>query len=175
LRIPTPGETGLVIIPPPEVRNEINMWRRVYHAYESTITPHITIIYPFIPIGVWDTNRWAIFNATRGIYPFDIKLHELGTFVHDESVLWLKPEDGKNLAKIRARMQDLFSKQIPTSSLAYVPHMTIGLFDSVEDLWKARKTVQKQFKPMHFTVDKAIYAIFEQEGWRIHDHISFTD
>jgi len=174
LKIPAPGETGLVIMPPPEIRTEINMWRRIYRAYESTVTPHITIIYPFIPIAVWDTNRRAVLNATRGIRAFDIKLHELGTFVHDESVLWLKPEDGSNLVKIRAKICDIFSKQMITSSLAYVPHMTIGLFDSVEELWKARKIVQEQLKPMHFTVDKIIYAIYEQEGWRIHDHISFT-
>ena len=174
MKIPTPGETGLVIMPPAEIRTEINMWRRVYRAYESTVTPHITIIYPFIPIEVWDTNRRTILNAIKDVHPFSIKLHELGTFVHDESVLWLRPENGKHLVRIRAKMHDLFASQMTASSFDYVPHMTIGLFDSVEDLWKARKTVQKQLQPMHFKVDKVIYAVYEQEGWRIHDHINLT-
>lgn len=171
MKIPKPGETGLVIMPPPEIRNEINMWRRVYRAYESTVTPHITISYPFVPIDVWGTNRRAISDATRGIHPFDIKLRELGTFVRTESVLWLKPEDGGNLSRIRMKMKELFSKHLSQSSLAYVPHLTIGFFESMEELLKARKSVQKQFKTLQFTVDKVIFAVFELEGWRIHDHI----
>jgi 2'-5' RNA ligase len=172
LKIPQAGETGLVIVPPPEIRNEINMWRRVYRAYVSTITPHITLCYPFIQIAIWDKNRRAISKAFQGIHPFDIEFRELGTFVRDESVLWLKPENGKNLSKIRMKMQELFSKHLFQSTLAYIPHLTIGFFDSVEDLLKARKSVQKQLEPLQFTVDKVIFAAFEQEGWRIHDHIN---
>jgi len=148
------------------------MWRRVYRAYQNTIAPHITIIYPFIPITVWDSSRRLISDATQEIHPFVIKLRELGTFVHDESVLWLKPEDGKNLTRIRTKMQNLFPKYIPLASFPYVPHLTIGFFDSVEKLLQARATVQKQLKPTKFTVDMIVYAVFEHDGWRIHDHIS---
>jgi 2'-5' RNA ligase len=172
LKIPNPGETGLVIMPPSEIRNEINMWRRVYRAFDSRITPHITISFPFVPTEVWDCSRHQAFDATRGIHPFTVTLRELGTFVHEESVLWLKPENGKKLSIIRLKMQELFSKHISQSSLAYVPHLTIGFFESVEDLLKARKSVQKQLKPLRFKVDKIIFAIYEKEGWRIHDHIN---
>lgn len=158
-------------MPPAEIRNEINMWRRIYRAYESTVTPHITISYPFIPIALWDANRRPILNTMRRFHPFDIKLRELGTFVHDRSILWLKPEDGKNLIRIRTKMQELFLKHLSESSLAYVPHLTIGLFESVEEMLKARKSVQEQLKPLQFTVDKVICAIYEPAGWRIHDHI----
>jgi 2'-5' RNA ligase len=172
VKIPQPGETGLVIMPPPEIRAEINLWRRIYRAYESSVTPHITICYPFVPIDVWDAHRRAIADRLRGIDSFDIVLRELGTFVHDESVLWLKPEDGKNLVRIRVKMQELFSKHLSQPALAYVPHMTIGLFQSVDELFEARKAVQKQLKPLRFNVDRLIFAIFETEGWRIHDHIN---
>jgi hypothetical protein len=50
--------------------------------------------------------------------------------------------------------------------------MTIGLFQSVDELFEARKAVQKQLKPLRFNVDRLIFAIFETEGWRIHDHIN---
>lgn len=172
MKLPQAGETGLVIMPPPELRNEINMWRRVYHAYVSTVTPHITLCYPFIPINIWDSNRQAIFKALQGIRPFDIKFRELGTFVRDESVLWLKPENGKNLSRIRMKIQELFSEYLSQSALAYVPHLTIGFFNSVDDLLEARKSVQKQLKPLQFTVNKVIFAAFEEKGWRIHDHIN---
>jgi 2'-5' RNA ligase len=159
-------------MPPPEVRNDINMWRRVYRAYDNAIAPHITIIYPFIPIHIWDSSRRLISDATQGIHPFVVTLRELGTFVRDESVLWLKPEDGKNIIRIRTKMQQLFPRHIPQTSLHYVPHLTIGLFGSVEKLLQARAKVQKQLKPTKFTVDRIIYAMFEHDGWRIHDHIS---
>jgi 2'-5' RNA ligase len=172
MKIPETGESGLVIIPPPEIRGEIDMWRRVYRAYDSKITPHITIFYPFAALDVWDTNRRAAIDALRDIHAFEVKLRELGTFVRGESVLWLRPENGKALMKIHIRMRQLFSKNMPSSSLSYIPHLTIGFFDSVEELLEARKAVQKQLKPLQFKVDRIIYAIFEQEGWRIHDYIN---
>jgi len=173
MKIPQPGESGLVVIPPPEVRNEIDMWRRVYRAYRSNITPHITIIYPFVSTVVWDASRRAVVEALGSIRCFEIKLRELGTFVRDESVLWLKPQNGRNLMKIYAKMHQLFRTSV-SSSLAYVPHLTIGFFATVEELLEARKAVQQQLKPLQFKVDKIIYAIFEKDGWRIHDHINLT-
>ncbi|MDH4210050.1 MAG: 2'-5' RNA ligase family protein [candidate division WOR-3 bacterium] len=174
MKEPRDNETGLVVIPPPEIRNEINMWRRVFKAYESMITPHITILYPFIPEEIWNKSRRDIENQLNDIKPFEIKLRELGTFVRDESILWLKPENGGNLIKINTRMHGLFAKYIVPSVLAYVPHLTIGAFDKIEDLLKARATVQKQLKPLQFTVERVIYAVFEDAGWRIHDTISLT-
>jgi 2'-5' RNA ligase len=147
------------------------MWRRVFKSYESTIAPHITISYPFITIDIWDRSRRDIVAVLQSIHAFNIKLRELGTFVADESVLWLKPDNGHTLVKIRALMQDLFVKHLESPSLAFVPHLTLGFFQSVEEMLHARKTVEKQIKTLEFTVNKLIFAIIESEGWRIHDHI----
>ena len=174
MKIPVPGETGLIILPPPEIRSEVDMWRRVFKSYEGMMTPHITIVYPFVPQKIWEESRRSVLNTLKDIHPFSIKLRELGTFIHDESVLWMKPEDGNNLVKIRARMQQIFSTHMPASSLAYVPHLTLGFFKSVKELHKARKTVQKQLEPLDFTVNRLIYAIFMDDGWRIHDHINLV-
>ncbi|UCD05931.1 MAG: 2'-5' RNA ligase family protein [candidate division WOR-3 bacterium] len=171
MKKPRKNETGLVVMPPPEIRNEINMWRRVFKAYDSMITPHITILYPFIPEDRWNGSRRMITNQLKDIRQFEIKLRELGTFVRDESILWLKPEDGGKLTKINSRMHVLFSEYIAASALAYVPHLTIGVFDRTEELLKARATVRKQLKPLTFTVERLIYAVYEDEGWRIHDTI----
>jgi len=166
------GETGLVVMPPPEIRNEINMWRRIFNAYDDMMTPHITVLYPFVPAEVWDRSRAEAVGELKSVKPFRIKLRDLGTFVRDESVLWLKPEDGNALMKIHTKMRRLFSEYLAPSSLAYVPHLTLGYFVKIEDLFKARRTVQRQLKPLHFTVERVIYAIYEEEGWRIHDYIS---
>jgi poly(A) polymerase len=174
LKAPVPGETGLIILPPPEVRTEVDMWRRIFKAYQGSMTPHITIVYPFVPQKIWEASRRATVDTLRNIHPFKVKLRELGAFIHDESVLWLKPEDGDKLLKIRAKIQQIFSTHMPASSLAYVPHLTLGFFKSVQELHKARKTVQKQIEPLEFTVDKIIYAVFIDVGWRIHDHINLV-
>lgn len=150
------------------------MWRRVFNAYDSMITPHITILYPFIPEDTWDESRRKVSNSLKVIKPFAIKLRELGSFVRDDSILWLKPENGGNLTRINSRMRAMFAEYIVTSVLAYVPHLTIGVFDRTEELLKARATVQKQLKPLIFTVERLIYAVFEEEGWRIHDTILLT-
>ena len=171
MKTPKKGETGLVVVPPPDIRNEINMWRRVFKAYSSEVTPHITIMFPFVPESRWSESRHDVTRALESIHPFNIKLRELGHFVHEESVLWLKPENGDNLIRIHARMQEIFGPHISPSTLAYVPHLTLGFFTRIEDLLQARATVQKQLKPLQFSVDRLIYAIFDDEGWHIHDHI----
>lgn len=172
MREPARGETGLIILPPPEIRNEINMWRRVYQAYDSSVSPHITIIYPFIMPDLWDAERTAITNSLSDIPCFDVKLRELGTFVRDEIVLWLKPENGRNIMRIRRKMHGLFAKHMPYSALSYVPHLTLGFFETVEDMLRARGNVHKQMRPLQFTVDRIIFAVFEQGGWAIYDHIN---
>lgn len=161
-------------MPPPEVRNEINMWRRIFRAYDSMVTPHITIIYPFVPEDIWDGSRRGIEDQLQNIKPFEIRLRELGTFIRDESILWLKPEDGGNLKRINSRMHAMFTEYIAPSVLAYVPHLTIGVFDKTEEMLKARATVQKQLRPLKFTVERLIFAVFEDDGWRIHDTIMLT-
>lgn len=171
MRAPRKDETGLVVVPPPEVRNEINMWRRVFKAYNSLITPHITITFPFVSERVWEEKRRDVVTALKNVHPFRIRMRELGSFIRDESVLWLKPENGNNLIRIHARIQEIFGAHICPSTLSYVPHLTLGFFTSVEDLLAARTTIRTQLRPLQFTVDKLIYAIFEDEGWRIHDHI----
>jgi poly(A) polymerase len=174
MKKPQKNETGLVVIPPPEIRNEINMWRRVFKAYDNFITPHITILYPFVPEKIWNESRRTIGTQMKAVKPFEIEFRELGTFVRDESILWLKPENGGNLVRINSVMHGLFAEYIVPSVLAYVPHLTIGIFEKTEDLLKARATVQKQLKPLRFHVERVIYAVFEEEGWRIHDTISLT-
>jgi len=171
MKTPKKGETGLVVVPPPEIRNEINMWRRVFKAYNSQIIPHITIMFPFVSDAVWAGKRSDVVKALKNIHPFQIKLRELGSFIRNESVLWLKPENGKNLMRIYSRMHKIFAAQISPSTLAYVPHLTLGSFNRIEDLLGARAIIRKQLRPLQFNVDRIIYAIFEDEGWHIHDHI----
>jgi 2'-5' RNA ligase len=171
MKMPKSGETGLVVVPPPDIRNEINMWRRVFKAYDSQVTPHITVTFPFVREEVWGEKRRDVVRALANIHSFRIKLRELGSFVHDESVLWLKPENGNNLMRIHAIMQEVFGPHIGHSTLAYVPHLTLGFFSKIENLLEARATIQKQLKLLQFTVDKLIYAVFDDEGWRIRDHI----
>ncbi|UCF69758.1 MAG: 2'-5' RNA ligase family protein [candidate division WOR-3 bacterium] len=171
MKSPKKGESGLVVVPPPDVRNEINMWRHVFKAYDNQTTPHITIIFPFVPETLWNESRRKVTKALENIHPFTVKLRELGHFIHEESVLWLKPENGNNLMRIHSKMQEIFGRHIRPSTLSFVPHLTLGFFASVEELLKARTTVQKEFKPLQFTVDRVIYAIFDDEGWHIRDHI----
>jgi len=174
MREPALGETGLIVLPPPEIRNEINMWRRVYNAYDSIVSPHITVVYPFITLGLWDASRMTIINAIRDVHCFDVKLRELGTFMHNEAVLWLKPENGRNITRIRRKVHVLFAQHRASSLLSYVPHLTIGFFETVENMLRARGNILKQMRPLQFTVDKIVYAVFEQGGWNIHDYVKLT-
>jgi 2'-5' RNA ligase len=170
---PVPGDSGLGFFPVGEVSSEINSWRCIYDPHLEEIAPHITVAYPpFIPERDWAANRPAIVELLKDFRPFPITLEELGTFPGTPSVLWLRPEDGGALSRLHSALVDLLPAYILTSPLGYVPHLTLGFFDTPEALAEAQKVILSKIKPLHFEADELIYMVFGDDGvWRTHDRL----
>jgi 2'-5' RNA ligase len=171
---PAPGDSALAFVVPSGPRRQIDRWRRAYDRYYGLIPPHITIAYPpFVPEKEWPGLRPALQEVLAAFRPFDVVVRELGAFPGDPSVLWLKPEDGENLERIHAELLERFASRVSASTLEYVPHLTIGFFDSPDALSRARQSVELTLKPMQFTLRRLAYAVLgESNAWRLCDQLA---
>jgi len=171
---PVPGDSGLGFFPPREIGLEIDRWRRIYDPHHEGIRPHITVAYPpFIPEKDWGMNRPALVELLKNFQPFSVTLRELGTFAGSPSVLWLRPEDDGNLSRLHSALAGHLPAYILTLPVGYVPHLTLGFFESQEALAEAQKAILSEIKPLHFQADELIYMVFGDDGvWRTRDRLA---
>ena len=168
---PFASDAGLVIHPPEPICEKIDRWRRVYNRHYTVIAPHITVAYPpFVPEGEWLLVRPAPAAALRAFAPFDVTLRGLGTFEVDEFVLWLQPEDDGSLERLHAAIRALLPDYAMAAQHAYVPHLTLAFFNTVEAMHAARDRLAQKIKPLHFRAEAVTYAVLGADGrWHNRD------
>lgn len=168
-----PGDSALVIFPTKEISVEIDKWRRVYDPNHKTIPPHMTIAFPpFISEKQWLLKRENFTTLFRTFGPFKITLQKLGYFKGDSFVLWLESKDGGNLLRIHTALQEQFPEYVPSSQVEYIPHMTIGFFESERALLQAKEVILAEWKTVQFIVYKLLYVALGDDGiWHIKDKL----
>jgi len=173
MEVPVSGDSGLGVLLPEDISLEIDKWRRVYDPHHEMIPPHITVTYPpFVPQKEWPLVQLALVKCLRAFRPFNITLEELETFAGSPYVLWLKPEDGGNLSRIHVALAERFSNYVFALPFDYVPHLTVGFFNSREALSQAQEVISSGMKPLHFQVDELVYMVLGDNGiWRIRDRL----
>jgi poly(A) polymerase len=138
MRIPKPGDTAFLILPPEDVMRQIDKWRRVYDPNHKIVPPHITLVYPFIPENEWRQSRSMLVNCLKSFKPFNITLKELVHFEGEPTVLWIKPEDDGCIVRMHAALEKDFFEYTTGLEFAFTPHLTIGFFDSEALLVQAK-------------------------------------
>jgi 2'-5' RNA ligase len=172
---PLPGDGALFIAPPQRVQAKIVPWRRIYDPeHWRLIPPHITVAYPFVRAEDWPAAQPALAECLAAFPPFWITLSELAAFEQPEVVLWLRPDDEGALVRIHVALAELFPTYFPPGPLPFVPHLTLGFFDSVAGLTQARAAIaarlSRLWRPLRFRVAALHYAVCAAGGvWRIHD------
>ena len=159
------GDRSLAVLPPDEICTQIDRWRRLYDPLFELVPPHITVAYPpFVSEEEWPAVQPALARCLGEFSPFSIRLQGLGSFSGDSFVLWLKPQDGGNLVRIRARLEEQFPQYVRALPFDYVPHLTIGSFRSEAGLNVAREVVQAEIVPSQFEVDELVYLSPDHRG-----------
>lgn len=173
MRLPLPGESGLAIFTPASVNARLAKWTRAFNPYHDLIAPHITVAYGgFAPIDAWRMNRPAFAKVIGAIQPFEVTLTSTGIFESDEFVLWLKPEDDGSLMQLRSALAQKFPLYFPADLRPYVPHLTIGFFESRDALLQAQSIVRNELTPIRFRADVVTFMVFGEEGkWGNADHL----
>ena len=153
--------TGLEIFIHGPAAEAINHWRQHYDPAFASLEPHITLAYPpFVPLEQWPQVKPAVIACLAGIEPFRITLRGLGfpaSTPGTPNVLWLKPEDGGRLARIRRRLETQLPGYVPPMATPYVAHVTIGFIQGDDFLRQAYAWVQAELHPIEFTVSEIVY------------------
>jgi 2'-5' RNA ligase len=165
---PVPGDGYLAVLLPSRAAEEVLHWRRLFPGVVSGMgPPHITIVYsPFVPRDAWADVRCEMAGCLGRFAPFEVALRQVGVFSGEPSYLWLKVEDGGMLERIRDALAERFSQYVPPSAdgLGFVPHATVSVFDSAEELSQARQTISSGLRPVRFTVCALSYAVLGDYG-----------
>ena len=170
---PTPGDGALGVFFPKEVSLSIDKWRRVYLRQHGEISSHITVAYPpFVRLEEWPSVRPAIVECLGRFDPFEVTLRNLGAFTGPPHVLWLKPEDGDQLSSIHTALAKRWANYVPAGRFDFVPHVTVGLFDTQEALSKAREAILAEIVPLCFRVDELSYVVRGDNGvWCVYEQL----
>ena len=166
-----PGDGALFVLPSQRVQAKIVPWRRRYDPeHWRTIPPHITVAYPFVRQEDWSAMQPAFAARLQAFQPFWITLAELSVFESPQAVLWFRPDDGGMLARIHAALVERFPAHVQAGSLGFVPHLTVGFFDSPAAMAQAKTTIEATWRPLRFRARSLCYATLHDDGfWRTCD------
>jgi 2'-5' RNA ligase len=169
-----PGDGALFVLPSQRVQAKIVPWRRRYNPeHWRTIPPHITVVYPFVRYDDWPEVQPAFSACLEAFQPFWITLGQLGVFESPQTVLWFRPDDGGMLTRIHAALAERFPAQVQAGPLGFVPHLTVGFFDSAAAMAQAKATIEETWCPLRFRVRSLCYATLHDDGiWRTCDGLS---
>jgi len=173
--VPGSGGSGsaLFVKLPADISERVDRFRSAHDPHWRLIPPHVTIIYPpFIPLARWPELRPAVAKCVAAQPAFDVTLQECGAFHGEQHVLWLRPEDGGALTRLNAALTERFPDHVPQLPYSYVPHVTIGFFDSDDALIQAQQEVCETTGVLRFRVKSLTYAAHDHDGrWRLYDEL----
>ena len=173
MKTPDPQDRALVVVLPERICAQIDTWRQAYDPNHGIMPPHITVAYPpFVPEEQWRGLRRVVGQCLGGLGPFQVVLQGLGVFETDECVLWLRVEDGGELAQVRASLMHCLPQYVPPLPFEYVPHVTLGVFDSPSALKMAMLAMGDQLRPQRFAVRRLSYLSPDENGvWSVCRHV----
>ena len=151
----------------------VDTFRRRYDPHVDLIMPHITLAFAAeLDACDWMPFRSRIQAALADMPPFDLQVRAVDTFP-DSLVLWLKPDDPDGqVATLRNCIMSTFHGVEFDHADNFVPHISIGFFETPEQLEAARTVVARELVPFTFHVS---YLSFLQadEGnvWRCVDTV----
>lgn len=168
-----PGSTALGVAIPAKYHPEIDLIRRKYDPSVGILIPHITLIYPpFVPLAEWPKMKPEVSSCLLEFESFSISMRTFGEFTQPGQVLWLAPEDGGVLTRIQAELERRFPHHISPSTLPYIPHCSVGFFNNLESMQKARGEIGPAVKPIHFIVDEIRLMVLRDDGsWDLEEEL----
>ena len=172
MKTPNPKDRALVVVLPKRLCADIDTWRRAHDPNYDLVPPHITVAYPpFVPEEEWPRLRLGMRYCLGRFHPFQVLLDGLGTFENNSHVLWWKVQDEGHLSRIRASLMRCSPGHVPPLPFGYVPHVTIGVFESKSELDKVREAM-RALKSRRFTVRRLTYLSPDERGvWSVYSHV----
>lgn len=142
--------TAVVLIPPEDVWEPIQRIRHYHDAKIDRWMPHITLLYPFLPIEEFSKASSLLRSAISDIRPFSISLSEVGRFSHGRgnSTFWIGPKSGEAVIKLQRALFEAIPEcdDGNRGGKDFTPHLTVArtrgkkagaqLFDELKAIWE---------------------------------------
>jgi len=147
--------TAIVIIPPAEVWSPIQAIREKHDAKVRRWMPHITLVYPFLPVTDWPAAHEPLATVCRTIPSFEIELVEFSTFHHRRGnhMIWLRPEPEAPLVGLQPAIQHAaLGTNAGTGRQVFQPHLSVGQVRGKAEMLRLVTELQAAWRPARFEV-----------------------
>ncbi|UCE60024.1 MAG: 2'-5' RNA ligase family protein [Phycisphaerales bacterium] len=151
-------KTAVVLIPPEELFEPIQVLRREHDRHFERWMPHITLVYPFRPRDEFDMVRPALRDACKSIAPFELRLARFRNFRHGKGsfTLWLAPEPTDAVVRLQATLESVLPDCNDASRHAagFTPHLSVGQIRGSDKIGHVQEDLQASWKPLAFRAEK---------------------
>jgi RNA 2',3'-cyclic 3'-phosphodiesterase len=157
--------TAVVVVPPRHLWDPIQAIRRRYDRHFERWMPHLTLLYPFRPQGMFDAARPDLERACASVDRFPATLRELRFFAHgrDRFTLWLAPEPAAPLAQLHSALHARFPDcdDVSSHGSGFVPHLSLGQAAGRAELEARLSELRALWNPSTFEV-ASVALLFRQ-------------
>lgn len=134
--------------------------RKQYDPFVSLISPHITLVFPFVSRYKEKDVKELVKEKSKAFSPFRLSMQGIVKYQENgEQYLFLQVKEGAE--EIRRLHDSLYQGMLAAfkKDIPYVPHMTVGKLSSSEELdtaWEQVKDMNVVFQTeiKHITVEK---------------------
>jgi len=148
--------TAIVVIPPQDAWPAIQAIRTKHDAKVRRWMPHITLVYPFLPVSEFQAAQERLAIVCRDVPAFEVELTEFRTFRHrrGNSTIWLAPKPDAGLIELQAVVQrsalgDHFEGR---RHAGFQPHMSVGQVQGKAGMLRLVADLQAAWQPVRFAV-----------------------
>lgn len=150
--------TGLVVIPPRDAWAPIQAIRAEHDRKVLRWMPHITLVYPFVPLERFDEAAGRLAPALGSIGRFEVGLNRFETFVHprDRYTVWLRPEPEEPLVALQAAAWSASWDGPPPRPpwRRFRPHLSVGQAEGRPAMLRLLENLRKSWPGLKFPVDR---------------------
>lgn len=157
---PKKAERSILLFPEFQNMELIEGIRKQYDPFVSLISPHITLVFPFVSRYKEKDVKELVKEKSKAFSPFRLSMQGIVKYQENgEQYLFLQVKEGAE--EIRRLHDSLYQGMLAAfkKDIPYVPHMTVGKLSSAEELdtaWEQVKDMNVVFQTeiKHITVEK---------------------
>lgn len=171
-------QTAIVIIPPAEIQTPIQAIRRQHDRHVRRWMPHITLLYPFLPLHTFSKVLPQLISVCHTIRPFKLMLRRIHHFRHhsDHYTLWFVPEPALPLISLHNALYQIFPEcdDLDRYPNGFIPHLSIDQVRGRLNMEKLIKEFQADWKTCEFVVRVVVLinrGTSPDDVFRVHHYI----
>lgn len=152
------------LLPENKETEKVNQIRKKYDPAYEEIWPHLTLVYPFQKINEEEIHN-RIKKIIRNFKPFNVSFKNLEKSAKG-NYLYLLPKKGKK--KILKLHKKLHTGPLENHSNPdmpeYIPHITVGVFDTEQELDEAINSLKRKKPKFEFFLDRLHLLEINEKG-----------